>query len=269
MIGSHEHVNILGVKLSVINMTSAIELADRWIAQGHPGYICVTGVHGVMEAQKDFHLCNILNDAVMNTPDGMPMSWVGHMQGFAGMDRVYGPDFMLSMCERSLDRGYRHFLYGARPGVAEELKHALQARYPELQIVGTCTPPFGPLNADEEQALICQLREVKPHILWVGLSTPKQEHFMARYVDRLNVPLLVGVGAAFDFHTGRIRDCPDWIKRSGLQWVHRMIQDPVRLGSRYLRSNPFFIWRITLQMLKLHHYPLPPAPRADNPLTID
>jgi len=252
---SHEHADVLGIKVSAINMKSGVKFADRWIAKGHPGYVCVTGVHGVMEAQKDAEFFNILNHAAINTPDGMPMSWVGRLQGHAQMDRVFGPDFMSEMCELSVSRGYRHFLYGGQPGIAKQLKDVLEIRYPGLQIVGTFTPPFRSLNAIEEEALLAQVRESKPHILWVGLSTPKQERFMAQYVDRLKVPLLVGVGAAFDYHTGRIRDCAPWIKRAGLQWLHRLMQDPKRLWRRYLRNNPAFVWHIILQMLKLRRYP--------------
>jgi len=252
---SHEHADVLGIRVSAINMKSGIDLADRWIAEGHPGYVCVTGVHGVMEAQKDADFFNILNHAAINTPDGMPMSWVGHLQGHAEMDRVFGPDFMSELCALSVSRGYRHFLYGGQPGIAEQVKNVLETRYPGLQVVGTFTPPFRSLNAIEEEALLTQVRESKPHILWVGLSTPKQERFMAQYVDRLQVPLLAGVGAAFDYHTGRIRDCAPWIKRAGLQWLHRLVQDPKRLWRRYLSNNPAFVWNITLQMLKLRRYP--------------
>jgi N-acetylglucosaminyldiphosphoundecaprenol N-acetyl-beta-D-mannosaminyltransferase len=251
----HEHADVLGVKVSAVNMARAVELADQWVIGGRAGYICVTGVHGVMEAQKDPGLLEILNHAVINTPDGMPMKWVGRVQGVSNMDRVTGPDFMLRMCELSLDKGYRHFLYGGQPGVAQKLKAALEMRLPGLQVVGTYTPPFRMLNAQEEETLFAQLHNSKPHILWVGLSTPKQERFMAQYVDRLQVPLLVGVGAAFDYHTGRIRDCSDWIKRAGMQWLHRLLQDPKRLWRRYLSNNPAFIWHIHLQMLKLRRYP--------------
>jgi N-acetylglucosaminyldiphosphoundecaprenol N-acetyl-beta-D-mannosaminyltransferase len=256
MTDTHEHANVLGIGLSAVNMNLMLELAERWLAKTRQGYICFTGVHGVMEAQKDPRLRDILNQATMNAPDGMPMAWVGHLQGFAEMDRVSGPDFMLAMCSHSLEHGYRHFLYGGKPGVAVELKQALEAKCPGIQIVGTYTPPFRPLNAGEEQALISQLRDAKPHILWVGLSTPKQELFMDQYLDRLQVPLLVGVGAAFDFHTGRISDCSNWIKRAGMQWFHRMMQDPVRLGRRYFRSNPAFVWKIILQLLRVRHYPI-------------
>jgi N-acetylglucosaminyldiphosphoundecaprenol N-acetyl-beta-D-mannosaminyltransferase len=251
----HEYANVLGVNVSAIDLKKAVEIADRWIGAGDCGYVCVTGVHGVMEAQSDAEFRHILNHACINTPDGMPMSWVGRLQGFSKMDRVFGPDFMLEMCRLSVERNYRHFLYGGQPGVAEFLKDALQKKFPGLQVVGTHTPPFRDLTAEEEAEIVAQVQESKPHLLWVGLSTPKQERFMARYVDRLQVPLLVGVGAAFDYHTGRIQDSPDWIKRAGLQWLHRLLQDPRHLWKRYLRNNPAFVWGVLLQTLKLRQYP--------------
>ena len=249
------YADVLGVKVSAINLKLAVERADQWIVGGSPGYICVTGVHGVMEAQSDSGFRQILNHACMNTPDGMPMSWIGHLQGFPEMNRVYGPDFMTAMCRLSVERGYRNFLYGGNLGVAELLSETLQLKFPGLQVVGTYTPPFRSLTLEEEEEILTQVRESKPHILWVGLSTPKQERFMAHYVDRLQVPLLVGVGAAFDYHTGRIRDCSEWIKRAGLQWLHRLMQDPRRLWRRYLRNNPAFLWHIAWQISGLRRYP--------------
>jgi len=155
----------------------------------------------------------------------------------------------------SVQRGYRHFLYGSKPGVADSLRQALQRRFPGLQVVGTYTPPFRSLTPKEESDLAAQVRESRPHIIWVGLSTPKQERFMAQYIDRLEVPLMFGVGAAFDYHSGRIRDCSRWVKRAGLQWLHRLMQDPKRLWRRYLRSNPAFLWHIGLQLSRLRRYP--------------
>jgi N-acetylglucosaminyldiphosphoundecaprenol N-acetyl-beta-D-mannosaminyltransferase len=248
--------NVLGVRVSAVDLKSAVDLSDQWIrsASGH-AYICATGVHGVMEAHADSEVRRVLNHALINVPDGMPMSWVGHLQGFRNMDRVFGPDFMISMCRLSVERGYRSFLYGGKPGVAPLLGETLQRKVPGLQVVGTYTPPFRSLNSDEEKELLAQVRESRPHILWVGLSTPKQERFMAQYVDCLQVPLMVGVGAAFDFHTGAIRDCSQWVKRSGFQWLHRLIQDPRHLWKRYLRNNPAFLWHIALQLSRLRQYP--------------
>jgi N-acetylglucosaminyldiphosphoundecaprenol N-acetyl-beta-D-mannosaminyltransferase len=259
-----KYADVLGVKVSAIDLGIAVDMADRWIAARNRGYICVTGVHGVMEAQKDAHFMSILNHAFINTPDGMPMSWVGHLQGLSQMDRVFGPDIMAAMCQLSVQRGYRHFLYGGDVGVAELLKETLQRRFPGLLVVGTYTPPFRNLSAAEENDVLTQVRAAKPHILWVGLGTPKQERFMAHYIDRLEVPLLVGVGAAFDYHTGRIRDCPRWVKRAGLQWLHRLLQDPRRLWKRYLRNNPAFVWNIVLQTLKLRRFPRGPEAGASD-----
>ncbi len=248
----HDHANVLGVRVSAINMERAIALADRWISSGDTGYVCVTGVHGVMEAQSDVDFRSVLNHAFVNTPDGMPMSWVGRLQGFKDMRRVYGPDFMIEMCRLSTSRGYRHFFYGGNEGVAQLLSQQLVKRFPELRVAGVYTPPFRPLNDDEERELFALIDQSKPDIMWVGLSTPKQEKFMAGYIDRLKVPLLVGVGAAFDIHTGRIQDAPRWMKLSGMQWLHRLLQEPKRLWRRYLLNNPKFIFRIALQFLRAH-----------------
>jgi N-acetylglucosaminyldiphosphoundecaprenol N-acetyl-beta-D-mannosaminyltransferase len=246
----HSHANVLGVKVSALNMQQAVELADRFIWLGNRGYICVTGVHGVMEAQSDSSLFDILNRAFINTPDGMPMTWVGRLQGFKEMGRVYGPDFMSEMFRISTTRGYRHFLYGGREGIAPLLAERLKERFPGVQVVGSYTPPFRPLSSDEEQDLQALVREAKPDIFWVGLSTPKQELFMASHIEKLDVKLMVGVGAAFDIHTGMIQDAPNWIKISGLQWLHRLIQEPRRLGPRYLVNNPKFLLSIAQQLVR-------------------
>lgn len=240
--------DILGVRISAVDLKNAVRIAKEWIAGGKPGYACFTGVHGVMEAQRDPELRRILNDACLNAPDGMPMTWVGRMQGFRRMDRVFGPDFMAAMCELSVERGFRHFLYGGRPGVAQLLKGSLERRFPGLEIVGTYTPPFRALSSQEARQFVAMVRSAQPHIVWVGLSTPKQERWMAEFVSRLDVPLLAGVGAAFDYHTGAIRDCPHWMKGAGLQWLHRLMQDPKRLWRRYLRNNPAFLWHIAMQL---------------------
>jgi N-acetylglucosaminyldiphosphoundecaprenol N-acetyl-beta-D-mannosaminyltransferase len=249
-IGRNSHVDILGVRISAVNLSKAVERAETAICSGKSGYICVTGVHGVMEAQRDPQFRKILNNAIINAPDGMPISWVGWMTGFRMMDRVYGPDFMLALCESSLKHGYRHFLLGGKPGVARALQTTLQSRFPWLNVVGTYTPPFRALTSEEEEVLLGLVHRAKPDIIWVGLSTPKQEKFMATYSDRLGAPLMVGVGAAFDIHTGESHDAPNWVKRSGLQWLHRLAQEPARLAPRYLQNNPRFLFLITRQLAR-------------------
>lgn len=251
---THAHANVLGVQVSAVDIRAALDIADACIANKKRGYICFSGVHGVTEALRDPQLGRVLNDALLNAPDGMPMTWVGRLQGYREMDRVFGPDFMLEFCKLSASRGYRHFLYGGEPGVAEMLRAALTEKVRGLQVVGTRTPPFRDLTDEEETELIRDIQRSQPHIVWVGISTPRQEKFMAKYLDRLQVPLMAGVGAAFDYHTGRVRDCAPWMKRAGLQWAHRLCQDPRRLWKRYLRSHSTFVWHMGMQILQLKHY---------------
>lgn len=249
-------VNVLGVGINVVDISSATAKCEELIASRGKGYVCVTGVHGVMEAQSNLQFRSILNRSLLTVPDGMPMVWVGRIQGHREISRVYGPDFMIELCRRSVARGFRHFLYGGKDGVAEQLAERLRQRIPGLQIVGTYTPPFRPLNAVEERDLQIQVAACKPDIFWVGLSTPKQEQFMARYSERLDTKLMVGVGAAFDVQTGRIKDAPAWIKSAGLQWLHRLSQEPRRLWKRYLINNPKFILQIALQLAGITRYSL-------------
>jgi N-acetylglucosaminyldiphosphoundecaprenol N-acetyl-beta-D-mannosaminyltransferase len=169
------------------------------------------------------------------------------------MKRVFGPDLMGEVCLRSVQKGYTHFLYGGGPGVAEQLKAALISRFSGINVVGTYTPPFRPLTPAEFGQLKNTIHALKPDLFWVGLGTPKQERFMAAHLPDLSTKAMIGVGAAFDFHTGRLRDAPDWVKNLGLQWLHRLVQEPARLWRRYLLNNPRFVWRIALQLLKLKY----------------
>jgi N-acetylglucosaminyldiphosphoundecaprenol N-acetyl-beta-D-mannosaminyltransferase len=232
-------------------MQAALQAAEEQIASGAKGLVCVTGVHGVMEAHRDPAFREILNEAFLCVPDGMPTVWVGRLQGHGQMRRVYGPDFMLEMCRRSQVSGWRHFLYGGGAGTADLLARKLTACMPWLKIVGTYTPPFGPLSAEQESEIVDLVARCEPDIFWVGLSTPKQERFMAHYFDLLDAKLMVGVGAAFDLHAGLRSDAPSWMKRCGLQWLYRLCQEPKRLGPRYLKHNPRFVWEICRQFAGL------------------
>jgi N-acetylglucosaminyldiphosphoundecaprenol N-acetyl-beta-D-mannosaminyltransferase len=247
-------VNILGVGVNAINMPQAVDLVSSAVSQGRKGYVCVTGVHGIMEAQKDPAFRTILNRSMLTTPDGMPTVWVGRLKAFSQMRRVYGPDFMLDVCSASVGRGYTHFLYGGVEGVADRLKCELTKKFPGLNVVGTYTPPFRPLNASENADLQATISKLRPDFFWVGLSTPKQERFMAEYLPKLETKVMVGVGAAFDIHTGRAQDSPDWVKSAGLQWLHRLLQEPSRLWKRYLINNPIFMYKMTSQLLGLTKY---------------
>src|SRR5580700_6704411 len=214
-------VNVLGVGISVLNLQTALDEIAATVRTRHQGYICVTGVHGVMEAQADENFRRILNGAFLCTPDGMPMVWAGKLNGHREMRRVYGPDLLPAVCALSESNPCRQFFFGGADGVAELLAETLKAKFPKLEIVGTFTPPFRPLNAAEEKQFVETIRAARPDILWVGLSTPKQEKFMAEFLPKLDVTLMIGVGAAFDFLSGRVRQAPRWMQRGGLEWFYR------------------------------------------------
>lgn len=244
-------VKILGVRVHATSMDRTLSRLESAIAQGEKGYVCVTGVQGVMEAQMDANLKRIINHSLLTIPDGRPTVWVGWLRGMFHMRQVTGPCMMLELCEISAKKGYTHFFYGGNDDVAGQLKQSLIERFPGLKVVGTYTPPFRPLTAEEEADLARQVAETKPDFFWVGLSTPKQERFMDQYISKLDIKLMLGVGAAFDIHTGRIKDAPYWMKLTGVQWIHRIYQDPKRLWKRYLVNNPKFVYRIMLELLGL------------------
>ncbi|MGO8696201.1 MAG: WecB/TagA/CpsF family glycosyltransferase [Limisphaerales bacterium] len=249
-------VNVLGVAVSPINMGIALERVTAALEKKKKGYVCVTGVHGVSEAQVDAGFRQILNRAFLCAPDGMPLVWVGRWHGQRQMGRVYGPDLMLAVLELSEKKGWRHFLFGGGDGTVEVLKEKLLARFPRLQIAGIHQPPFRPLTAIEQENLREEIRLARPDIMWIGLSTPKQERFMAEQLSKLEVTLMFGVGAAFDFHAGRVRQAPLWVRRSGLEWLFRLGCEPRRLWKRYLKNNPLFLFRILCQFSGLRKFPL-------------
>lgn len=247
--------NVLGVDVDTIDVERALRHVSALLQNDCKGYICAAGVHGVMEAQRSEALLQAYANSEMTIPDGMPLVWVGHMQGHVSMQRVTGPDIMREIFLRKEFANVTHFFYGGRPGIADELREKMKKRFPWTRIVGTYTPPFRDLTAYEEEEFAAEIRRLKPDIIWVGISCPRQELFMARHLPGLETKLMFGVGAAFDYHTGHIRDCSAWIKRAGLQWLHRLAQDPRHLWRRYLRNNPAFLWQITWQLFGLRHYP--------------
>lgn len=252
--------NVLGVSVSAMNLRVATEAVLDALRARRKGYVCVTGVHGITEAQDDPEFRRILNASFLNTTDGMPLVWLGKHYVGGDVSRVYGPDLMLEIFAATQATPFRHLFYGGAPGVAEELKAKLAARFPGVSVCGTYCPPFRPLNAAEEAELTALVAEKKPDVIWVGLSTPKQERFMAAWLPRLETTLMFGVGAAFDFHAGRVRQAPRWIQRSGFEWLYRMACEPRRLARRYLVNNPRFLWRIAGQLTGLRKYPLEPTP---------
>jgi N-acetylglucosaminyldiphosphoundecaprenol N-acetyl-beta-D-mannosaminyltransferase len=245
-------VDILGVTVDAQTLDVAVETIASWIERREPHYVCITGVHGVIESQDDPELRRIHNEAGMVTTDGMPLVWLSRRRVPAGVqvERVYGPDLMLATFARSEATGWRHFLYGSSSKALERLQSHLKDQFPRASVVGALSPPFRPLEVAEERAILTEIADARPDIVWVGMSTPKQERWMAAYVGHVHAPVLVGVGAAFDFHAGLKRQAPGWMQQSGLEWAFRLASEPRRLAWRYLRNNPRFVWSVAAEIVR-------------------
>ena len=247
--------NVLGVGVSSINLAQAATAIEEALRHRSKGYICFAGVHPVMEAQADATLKRIYNRSFLTTPDGMPMVWLNRWQGARHVTRVYGPDLMLEIFQLSEARGWKHFFYGGSDGVAEAMRVEMVKRFPKLQVVGTFEPPFRALTNEEETQLAAQVRAGQPDLMWVGLGSPKQDRFMAAMLPKLDVTLMAGVGAAFNFFTGRVPQAPRWMQRSGLEWFYRCLHEP-RVRGRYFSTVPRFILAALAQRCGVKKYPL-------------
>jgi len=243
-------VDVLGVGISCVDLDRSVEIIGRWIADAAREYVCVTGMHGVMESRGDPELRTIHNRSGLTTPDGMPMVWAGRRAG-ATISRVYGPDLMHHVFAAAQTAGWSSYLVGGAPGVADQLMARMDQRYPDLHWAGAQSPPFRALSQPETRALLADINRARPDIIWVGLGTPKQERWMAAHRHELEAPVLIGVGAAFDILAGTLRQAPRWMQRSGLEWAYRLAVEPRRLWRRYLVNIPRFVLAI------LHHPPRP------------
>jgi N-acetylglucosaminyldiphosphoundecaprenol N-acetyl-beta-D-mannosaminyltransferase len=240
---------ILGVGINQVSVAQAVEIIDSWVQSRTQKYVCVTGVHGVMESQRDRNLMKIHNGSGLTVPDGVPLVWISKMRGSNDVTRVYGPDLMLAVCGLGESKGYRHFFYGGKEGVPKELAERLEQRFPEIDVVGQYSPPFRPLTQAEDETVIKAINSANPDIVWVGLSTPKQERWMADHRACLEAPVLVGVGAAFDFLSGRLRQAPRWMMNAGLEWLFRLMMEPRRLWKRYTINNVLFLYYLLLEAI--------------------
>lgn len=232
---------VLGVPVSTINIGVATATILSWIEEGHSHYVCVRDVHGIMLAQEDPELLKIHNGAGIVTPDGMPLVWLERWRGYRDVGRVCGADLVTALCAASIERGIGHYFYGGKPGVAERMASALQASFPGLNVAGTGTPPFRTLSKDEDDMAVKEISAAGPGVVWVGLSTPKQEYWMRDHVGRIPGATLIGVGAAFDFYAGDVKRAPAWMHMRGLEWMHRLASEPRRLWRRYLVLAPKFV----------------------------
>ena len=243
---------LLGVPLALTDYERTMDWIDATIARGGRGYVCVAAVHTVMACAEDRDLRDAVLGSSLTVPDGQPLVWAMNALGHDLPSRVYGPELMARYCERAARTGAKLFLYGGRnQGALVQLALNLRTRYPGLKIVGGYAPPFRPLSADEEDAVVDEINRSGADVVWVGIGVPKQEKWMAAMRDRLDAPVLVGVGAAFDFHAGLVAQAPNWMQSLGLEWAFRLGTEPRRLWRRYLRYNPRFVTGFVRQYV--HH----------------
>ncbi len=248
-------VNILGVRLHPMRFTAAVDLMERWIAERLPRVVCFPGSDMLAACQHNKQLQIALNTADLTATDGMMLVRLCRWFGVDYAERVYGPDVMLELCRRSSGRGYRHFFYGGAPEVGTTLASRLQEQFPGLSIVGTCSPPFRPLSESELAEDIRLINDSQADVVWIGLGTPKQELWVAANRSRLDAPLVLAVGAAFDFHAGSVRQAPPWIRSAGGEWFFRLCTEPRRLWRRYVLQVAQFLGLLTLQVTRLRVFP--------------
>jgi len=252
-----DRVNILGVGVNAVNMQMAVDEIEGWISERKQNVVLNVPAHCIVECLRDDNLRKIYNRAGLVNPDGMPIAWIARWMGHKHVSQVCGPDLMLALCERSVSRGYRHFLYGGwPPHVVEQLASQLEEKFPGIQIVGQFAPPFRSLTEAEDAEITAMINRTNPDIVWVGLGAAKEEFWTISHMNRVTAPALIGVGAAFDFHAGVKSRAPRWMSQAGLEWFFRVLTEPKRLGPRYLKDNPVFLWNMMLQALGRQPRPL-------------
>ena len=243
-------VDICDVPVSSVNIPQACGIIGGWINDRKKTYVCVAPVSTIVDCQSDQEYKKVLDNADMITPDGMPLVWIGKLKGDRNIERTYGPDLMQALCAAGEKGGYKHYLYGGAESTCSLLENVLKRKFPNIDIRGHYAPPFRPAHAREDKEIIDEINRLNPDILWVGLGSPKQDFWMHEHRDRLEVPVIIGVGAAFDFIAGIKKQAPRWMQRCGLEWFFRLCSEPGRLWKRYLFGNTKFIYLLIKNGIK-------------------
>ena len=244
-----DHRTILGVRVDATSYRGATELVMNWAQKGEARYVCVASVHGVIEAQDDASFREILNGADLVTPDGMPLVWALRLLGIEEATRVYGPNLTLHVSKAAAENGVPLALYGGTPESLQQFRSFLEERFPGIRVVCQIAPPFRPLTPEEDDAYTEQIVASGAQIVFVGIGCPKQERWMVAHQNRIP-GVMLGIGAAFDFHSGRVRQAPGWMQDAGLEWLFRLLAEPKRLWKRYRRIVPRFLTLFSIQLLR-------------------
>jgi N-acetylglucosaminyldiphosphoundecaprenol N-acetyl-beta-D-mannosaminyltransferase len=240
---------VLSAWIDVITWPEALHTIHGWASRHESRYVCICNVHSVVTATQNAEFERVINEADLATPDGAPIAWMLGRLGCLHQQRINGPDLMLKYCEQAASRGESVFLYGATPATLQRLQLALLERFPALKIAGAISPPFRPLTPTEDAEVIATINASKAGTVWVSLGCPKQEEWMAAHRQRIHA-VMIGVGAAFDYHAGTINRAPSWMQNHGLEWLHRMASEPGRLSGRYLQTNSIFLFKALRQLAR-------------------
>lgn len=245
-------VSVVGAPISVVSLPKVLAIFERWVGSDEDHIVLLRDVHGAMRARSDTAVRRVQDEADLVLPDGVPLVWAVRMTGRHLISRVCGIDLLPAACQYGAARGWRHYFYGASPGVAEKLAAMLRGRWPEIEIVGTYCPPFRPLTPEEDEEVCANVRAAQPDFVWVSLSTPKQDLWMREHRGKCGGATLVGVGGAFEINAGLIPRAPKWMQNSGLEWFYRLWQEPARLAGRYLKSLPLFVILAMIELFRVH-----------------
>jgi len=246
-----ECYKVLGVNVAAVQIGDVISQMDRWIEEKSYGhYIAVTNTHVVTESWLNPGYRSVLNTADFVVPDGMPLVWLGRINGYPLKRRVYGPELMETFF-KTMGEKHTHFIYGGSPGIPEKLMERLSESYPGARFAGSYSPPFRELTEEEDSEVVDMINDLEPDVVWVGLGAPKQEKWMHDHRNSLRVPLMVGVGAAFDFLAGVKSQAPSVFRENGFEWLWRLMSEPRRLWRRYLLYGPLFVSLVTLEKMRI------------------
>ena len=258
MNGGFQTVKILGSRIHIVDINDITSSMVKWIEEYNPSKSCRqivnTGFHGTWEAYKDPELKVIMNSADLWIPDGIAFTLIAHKKGFVSFKRLAGVDFMKAFFELADRKGYKSFFYGDTDETLTALKVKLEEKYPGHKIAGMFSPPFRLLSPEEDKEIVRVINDAGPDVLWVGLGCPKQDRWIFEHKDKLKVPMAAGVGATFSFFAEKVKRSPEWVEKSGFEWLWRFIQEPKKLWRRDLIEGPRFLFHVALELTGLRKY---------------
>ena len=244
-------IRVLDMRVDMVQISDVLQAMEEWIVNKEQGrYIVIANADSAVRSRKNDKFRKAVACSTLSVPDGMSLVWLGKMQGYKLKRRVYGPDLLQEFCELAVSKGYTNYYYGGAEGVPQRLKDALVKKFPELKVTGVYSPPFRDLTDSEDEQIVAMINEANTDVLWIGLGCPKQEIWMYQHRDKLKVPVVVGVGAAFDFHSGTKKQAPFWMREHGLEWFFRLITEPKRLWKRYIVDGAFFLYNVAIEIVK-------------------